>query len=44
MGRTPIRKLASSDDIANTILFLCQPESDHITEETIRVNGGIVMI
>ena len=40
---TPLRKIATPEDIANTVEFLVGDSSDHITGETIRVCGGIVM-
>jgi len=41
---TPLRKLANAIDIANTITFLASNKSNHITGETIRINGGQVII
>jgi NAD(P)-dependent dehydrogenase (short-subunit alcohol dehydrogenase family) len=38
--RTPNGKLASSDDIANTVVFLASEESKHIVGQTIIVDGG----
>jgi 3-oxoacyl-[acyl-carrier protein] reductase len=40
---TPLRRLAQPEEIATTIRFLLSPESKHITGETIRVCGGLVM-
>jgi 3-oxoacyl-[acyl-carrier protein] reductase len=40
---TPLRKIATPEDIANTVEFLVGDSSDHITGETIRVCGGIAM-
>lgn len=42
-AQTPLRKLATPIDIANSVSFLASKESDFITGETIRVNGGQVM-
>ncbi len=42
--QTPLRKLAEPIDIANTIAFLLSPAARHITGETIRVCGGLVML
>jgi NAD(P)-dependent dehydrogenase (short-subunit alcohol dehydrogenase family) len=39
-GRTPNGKLASSDDIANTVVFLASEDSKHIVGQTIIVDGG----
>jgi 3-oxoacyl-[acyl-carrier protein] reductase len=43
-SRTPLRRIANPADIANTIAFLASEKSDFLTGETIRVNGGNVMI
>lgn len=40
---TPLRKIATPEDIANTVEFLVGDGSGHISGETIRVCGGIVM-
>lgn len=42
--RTPLKRLAEPQDIANTISYLISEKSDFLTGETIRVNGGQVMI
>lgn len=42
--RTPLRRLAEPVDVANTIYFLISDKSDFLTGETVRVNGGQVMI
>ena len=41
---TPLRKLANTLDVANAICFLASEKSNYITGETIRVNGGQVII
>jgi 3-oxoacyl-[acyl-carrier protein] reductase len=43
-ARTPLRRLAEPQDIADTISYLVSEKSDFLTGETIRVNGGQVMI
>ena len=40
---TPLRKIAVPEDIANAVEFLISDSSSHITGETIRICGGIVM-
>lgn len=40
---TPLRKIATPEDIANAVQFLVGDSSSHITGETIRVCGGITM-
>jgi 3-oxoacyl-[acyl-carrier protein] reductase len=42
-AQTPLRKLATPQDIANAVSFLASKGSDFITGETLRVNGGQVM-
>jgi 3-oxoacyl-[acyl-carrier protein] reductase len=39
----PLRRLASADDIAGPIVFLCSPLARHITGEILNVNGGSVL-
>jgi 3-oxoacyl-[acyl-carrier protein] reductase len=43
-AKTPLRRLAESQDVANAISYLVSEKSDFLTGETIRVNGGQVMI
>jgi len=43
-ARTPLRRIAEAEDIANAISFLASEKSDYITGETIRVNGGQIML
>ncbi|OGL46120.1 MAG: hypothetical protein A2W05_09700 [Candidatus Schekmanbacteria bacterium RBG_16_38_10] len=43
-AKTPLKKLAKPEDVANAICFLASDKSDYLTGETIRVNGGQVMI
>ena len=42
--RAPLRRLATPDDVAGAICFLASDEADFITGETLRVNGGSLMI
>ena len=42
--QTPLKRLAEPDDIAGVISFLASKNSDYLTGETIRVNGGQIMI
>ncbi|HYV99585.1 MAG TPA: SDR family oxidoreductase [Gemmatimonadaceae bacterium] len=39
----PIGRVASADDIAGPIVFLCSPLARHITGEIVNVNGGSVL-
>lgn len=41
--QTPLRQLAEPSDIANVVSFLLSTKANHITGETIRVCGGIIM-
>ena len=43
-ANTPLRNLASPQDVAGAISFLASEKSNHITGETIRVNGGQFML
>lgn len=43
-AQTPLRKIASPQDIAGAISFLASEKSNFITGETIRVNGGQFML
>jgi 3-oxoacyl-[acyl-carrier protein] reductase len=39
----PLGRVATADDIAGPILFLCSPLARHITGEILNVNGGSVL-
>ena len=43
-ARTPMKRLASPMDIANVIIFLVSDSAGYLCGETIRVNGGQVML
>ena len=43
-AQTPLRSLATPEDIAGVISFLASDKSNYLTGETVRVNGGQVMI
>ena len=43
-AKTPMKRLAKASDIAGTIAFLVSDDANYITGETIRVNGGQIMI
>jgi NAD(P)-dependent dehydrogenase (short-subunit alcohol dehydrogenase family) len=40
--RQPFGRLAHPDDVAKVVLFLCSPESNWITGDSINVSGGFV--
>lgn len=39
----PLKRLGSGKDVAKLTVFLCSPDSDYITGQTITVDGGMVM-
>jgi enoyl-[acyl-carrier protein] reductase III len=39
-GWTPMRRLATPEDIANAVLLLCMEEASFITGQIIHVDGG----
>jgi 3-oxoacyl-[acyl-carrier protein] reductase len=39
----PLGRVASADDVAGPIVFLCSPLARHITGEVVNVNGGSVL-
>ncbi|HEU4698123.1 MAG TPA: SDR family NAD(P)-dependent oxidoreductase [Gemmatimonadales bacterium] len=39
----PLGRLASAEDVAGPILFLCSPWARHVTGEILNVNGGSVL-
>lgn len=43
-ARTPLKKLAQAADVAGVIDFLISDASNFLTGETIRVNGGQIML
>lgn len=43
-AKTPLKRLSKPIDIANAISYLVSDKSDFLTGETIRINGGQVMI
>jgi len=44
VARTPLRRIAKPDDVAGAVAFLASSRSDFLAGETIRVNGGQVML
>ncbi len=39
----PLKRIATAEDVAGPILFLCSPLARHITGEILNVNGGSVL-
>lgn len=44
IGRTPLRRLATVDDVAGAILMLLSPYARFVTGENLLVTGGDIMI
>ncbi len=42
-AQIPLRRIASPEEIADVIAFLCSEQAGYITGETINANGGIYM-
>ena len=42
-SKIPMSKLGTTEDVANSVGFLCSDQSSYITGETIHVNGGMYM-
>ncbi|MCL2807835.1 MAG: 3-oxoacyl-[acyl-carrier-protein] reductase [Coriobacteriia bacterium] len=40
---TPLRRMGSADEVAETVAFLASSQSSYITGEVIRVDGGLCM-
>ena len=43
LERIPLRRAATPEDIAAAVAFLCSPDSDYITGQTLNVDGGMEM-
>jgi 3-oxoacyl-[acyl-carrier protein] reductase len=39
----PLGRVATAEDVAGPIVFLCSPLGRHITGEVLNVNGGAVL-
>ena len=44
VGRTPLRRLATAEDVAGAVLFLASPYAGFITGDNMLVTGGEVML
>ena len=44
LGRVPAGKLGTPDDSAAAVLYLASDEANHVTGQTLHVNGGMAMI
>lgn len=43
VSQIPLRKMGTATDIANAVAFLVGPDSDYITGEVLKVDGGLAM-
>jgi len=43
-AKIPLRRLANPEDVAGAVAFIASERADYLTGETIRVNGGQVML
>ncbi len=41
--RTPLKRAGSPEDVAGVVAFLCSPDSDYMTAQTLNVDGGLEM-
>jgi 3-oxoacyl-[acyl-carrier protein] reductase len=44
LGRIPLGRLGSADDVAHAVTFLAGPRAAYITGATLHVNGGMLMV
>lgn len=44
VGRTPLRRLATPEDVAGAVIFFASPLSDFVTGDNLLVTGGETMI
>jgi NAD(P)-dependent dehydrogenase (short-subunit alcohol dehydrogenase family) len=41
--RTPLKRAGSAEDVAGVVAFLCSPDSDYMTGQTLNIDGGFEM-
>ncbi|MBN36718.1 MAG: 3-oxoacyl-[acyl-carrier-protein] reductase [Rhodospirillaceae bacterium] len=44
LGRIPLRRLGTSEDVATAVAYLASDEASYVTGQTVHVNGGMAMI
>ena len=43
LEQIPLGRIGRIEDVVNAVCFLCAPQSDYVTGQTIHVNGGFYM-
>lgn len=43
LEKVPLRRAGSPEDVAGAVAFLCSPDADYITGQTLNVDGGFEM-
>jgi len=43
IDKVPLRRAGSPEDVAGAVAFLCSPDADYITGQTLNVDGGFEM-
>jgi 3-oxoacyl-[acyl-carrier protein] reductase len=43
-AKAPLKRLAMPDEVASAVVYLASKEAAYITGETIRINGGQIML
>ncbi len=43
VGKIPLQRLGTTEEMADAVLFLCSPDSNYITGQTLNVDGGSEM-
>lgn len=43
IGRIPLRRAGTVEDVAGLVAFLCSPDSDYMTGQTLNIDGGFEM-
>jgi 3-oxoacyl-[acyl-carrier protein] reductase len=43
LGRVPLKRAGTAEDVANAVCFLASDEASYITGHVLAVNGGMYM-